>query len=69
MGARYPPYSDKKTKLLAPPPKASFDREGNDIGAFGSVAQLLGFGAAAAATAYVMIPKETQAKYLAKVWH
>ncbi|KIW09013.1 hypothetical protein, variant [Verruconis gallopava] len=48
MSARYPPYSDKKTKFLAPPPKASFDREGNDIGVFGSMAALLGFGAAAA---------------------
>jgi aldehyde dehydrogenase (NAD+) len=66
MGARYPPYSLKKSKMIAPPPKASFDREGNDTGVFGSVAGLLGFGAAAAATAYVLIPKETYGKYLAK---
>ena len=66
MAARYPPYSDKKTKMLAPTPKANFDREGNDIGTFGSLAGILGFGAAAAATAYVYIPKETYGKYLAK---
>lgn len=67
MRARYPPYSDEKTKVIAPAPKPSFDREGNDIGAFGSVAGLLGLGAAAAATAYVLIPKEFYGRYLANL--
>lgn len=64
MGARYPPYSDKKTKMLAPAPKPGFDREGNDKGVMGSVAALLGLGAVAA---YVLVPSETYGKYLAKL--
>lgn len=66
MGARYPPYSEKKTKMVAPAPKPSFDREGNDNGAFSSVVGLLGFGAVAAA-AYVLVPKDIYGNYLAKL--
>jgi aldehyde dehydrogenase (NAD+) len=65
MSARYPPYSDKKTKMLAPAPKPGFDRDGNDKGVFGGVAAILGLGAAAA-TAYVLVPKDVYGKYLAK---
>ena len=44
MSARYPPYSLKKTKALAPAVKAPFDRDGNDISVASSTKWALGLG-------------------------
>jgi aldehyde dehydrogenase (NAD+) len=53
MAARYPPYTEAKTKTIAPAMKASFDRDGNEISSMGGLIVKV-FGVAVIAAAMKM---------------